>query len=262
MRRAVDQLHEIAQASASQKESDAKILAAALSSAHTLRDVWQQKAVRWRRTVWLCAGCGIIASLTIGLFSWQNLRQADLHQVRLRREIVQRDDQISNLRSQASAQAEESSQLAKNTAASNRMETIISSYAENTNIRFESLALNSENLVQKMSDIARQQNGLLSSITQTLQSIASHRASPTTQSATLPVIQNPKAVVANATVAITTPSQNSKAAPSQVRLLRSRPIDSDELTVSTRKTPQQTWALSEGFLNPSGNCIPRKASTR
>ncbi len=261
MRQAVNQLHEIAQAAASQKESDAKILAAAISSSHTLRDVWQQKATRWRRAVWACACCGIIATGAIGLFSWQNLRQANLHQIRLRHEIVERGDEINSLRMQASMSYREASQHDERDEETAHIETMISGNAQNVNVRFDALAISSENLVQKVTDLARQQKSLLSAMTQMLQGLDNKREAPV-YAAPVSLNQKSDPIVAKIPTAIIPPRRDTKATTSTIRLLRSRPVESDMLSDYIPESPQLTWQLSDSFLNPTGHCIPGKPSNK
>jgi len=261
MRTAVDQLHEIARASASQKESDAKILAAALSSAYTLRDVSQQKTTKWQRAVWACACCGILSSGGIGLISWQNIRQANLHQVRLRQEIVKRDDEINSLRSRTRIPSGETSQLVGNADSTSEIESIISGYALESNLRFDTLASSAETLAQKVTDLAHKQNGLLLAMTQMLYKLESKFDAPIrSEPRRLP--QSVISSVSKTPASVIDTTQDRKAPPPSVRLLHSRPIDKDRLTAFTDVQASRAWHFPEGFQNPSGHCIPTKPSNR
>ncbi len=255
MRRAVDQLHDIAQAAASQKEHDAKMLAAAMSSAQALRDIWQQKAKSWQRAVWVCAACGIIASGAIGFVGWQKARQANLQQQRLRHEMVKRDDEINSLRLQTSIQAREGSQIIAKSPSITNIETMISRNTQDTNRRFEALALNAEALVKHVSNLSHKQNGLLLAITQMLHKLDDKLDTPV-RILPPPLNMKTESNEEKTPTAIIESNQVEVEAPSPIRFLRSRPIEDERFTDFEHKTASQPWPLPHGFQNPSGICIP------
>jgi len=261
MRRAVDQLHDIAQAAASQKEHDAKMLAAAMSSAQALRDIWQQKAKSWQRAVWVCAACGMIASGAIGFVAWHKVGEATLQQQRLRHELVKQNDEINSLHLRASVRTKEASQIIANSPSITNIETMISRNTQDTNRRFEALASNAEALVQRVSNLSHKQNGLLLTITQMLHKLDDKLDTPVR---ILPPPLNIKTESnrEKTPATVTETRQVEAEAPSPIRFLRSRPIEDGRFTDFEHKTASQPWHLPQGFQNPSGICIPNKPPSK